>query len=192
MALFMEPYSGQAVSRVIDPASQLDPSQHEIELMEMLDLPLTFDLLDYVVDCVVSAFSCTSCFTSAQSRIDTASLLDLVTVLAYHPTLDVDMCVIVVALSYVDRWGREWHDESPGHWSCETVFLIALLLAIKYVKERRQDLNIWASCLDSLEAKDVARTERDFLRVIAYDLRIRDEDLLAHHDAVIQRCASPV
>lgn len=121
---------------------------------------------------------------------------------------EVKVPVLLVTLVYIDRaqprlraalevWARDF-----GNKEAECVFLGALMLAskvcppscydmltdrilFKFVNDLTWRNGEWARCTGVFDARQIGRIEREFLRVLDYNLFVHDADLLAHQDTLI-------
>ncbi|KAI0922036.1 hypothetical protein AcW2_006845 [Taiwanofungus camphoratus] len=165
--------TGSASPR-LHPASLVDPSLHEPALVELLQLPINWETMDYVVDCIVQDVNHTYARLSLAppTRLKTAFFINFVKNVVAKSNMS--MRVLLVALSYVDRV-RERITMGSTEWACERLFLGVVMAATKAT---------WSS---ALTAKQVVQCEFEFLQLIKYELAVREAAMLVHHNGLMFR-----
>ncbi|KAI0939029.1 hypothetical protein AcV5_000557 [Taiwanofungus camphoratus] len=156
----------------IAPASRIHSSLHHPALMRMLTLPINWDLIDYIVDCVVEIVNNASVKSTLSGFTSTRPLKNAYFVNFVQNVLTksrVGMSTLLVTLSYIDRV-RSKLVITHREWACERVFLGALILARKYTIDGSVKVKEWAACTGVFDVRDINRIEREFLFVIGYDL----------------------
>jgi len=165
----------------LHPASLVDPSEHSHALLDMLELPINRNLVEYVVLCTVDAvdFAMRRPSTSTPSgTYKYAPFTEFVSNVLYRS--EVKIPVVLTALTYIARAKRSL-SIALEQWACERVFLGALILASKYSNDSSLKNAHWALCSGVFGRRDVGRIEREFLDVLNFDLSISESELLAHH-----------
>jgi len=94
------------------------------------------------------------------------------------------MPVILATLVYLNRAKPHLHI-ALEEWANERVFLGAIIVASKYLNDSSLKNVHWAVCTGVFGKRDVGRIEREFLDVLDFELSITEDDVMAHHDAII-------
>ncbi|KAH9950159.1 hypothetical protein B0H21DRAFT_819577 [Amylocystis lapponica] len=172
---------------LIHAASQVHPALHNPLLMELVNLKVSRDFKDYVVDFVVNAvaFAFDLCGDSPDLP-KSAFLVNMIT--SVIEMSGVTTRELLVALVYVERVCEDLAYGGSPAWVCERVFLGSLILATKYVNESSYKAVEWARCTGVFSTRDVVKTEAEILRALDFNLGISDRDLLKHYEAVVVRC----
>jgi hypothetical protein len=172
----------------IHKASLVDASLHSPALLELLDIKLSQPVIDYVVDCVVDTVdyamnrpSTSVGRRSASHKTETAAFTTFVTNVLTRA--EVTIPVVLASLVYVDRAKPHLHI-ALEEWACERVFLGAVMLASKYLNDSTLKNVHWALCTGVFGKRDVGRIERELLDVLDFELAIREDDILSHHDGL--------
>ncbi|KAI0922034.1 hypothetical protein AcW1_004146 [Taiwanofungus camphoratus] len=177
-----------STSPKLHPASMVESSLHNPALMELLQLPINWETMDYVVDCVVDAvnYPYARLGLAPLTRLKTAFFINFVKNVVAKSSIS--MGVLLVALSYVDRV-RPRVTLGSTEWACEKLFLGAVMAAVKYTNDRPPNAKQWAAVSSALTAKQVVQCEFEFLQLIKYELAVREDAMLAHYDALMYRVA---
>ncbi|KAH9843759.1 uncharacterized protein C8Q71DRAFT_852284 [Rhodofomes roseus] len=155
---------------------------------ELLDAPVNWDTVDYVIDCVVWAvsYACYDGETWLAPMLKTAFFCDFAQSIIRRSGVPVP--VILTCLAYVEKASRVM-EPMPIDWACERVFLGALLLAARSTAEyRHYDDSWWARLTGVLSASDVGNIDYDFRQLIGYDFQVHEHDVIKHCDAIVDRC----
>jgi hypothetical protein len=84
---------------------------------------------------------------------------------------------LLVTLIYMNRV-RPYISIDLEDWALERVFLGALITASKYIDDRNLKNVHWASCTGIFGRRDIGRIETEFLQVLDWELRLRENDIL--------------
>ncbi|CAK5266178.1 unnamed protein product [Mycena citricolor] len=177
-------------------ASLVDPSAHSPAMMQLVDVPLSRPVIDYVVDCVAAtvdyALSRTPCppppggppgirgrRRSPHLAKFAAFATDVLTRAEVHPG------TVLVALVYIRR-AQPHLRIALREWALERVFLGALVVASKYANDSTLKNVHWALCTGVFGKRDVGRVEREFLAVLDWDLGVREEDVVSHWEGLMR------
>ncbi|KAJ3475210.1 hypothetical protein NLI96_g11986 [Meripilus lineatus] len=170
-------------------ASLIDPSLHSSAIMEMLEIEMSRPLIEYVVDCVVETVDYAMGRPSSSSRGRSFSRQNehikfTKFVADVLRKAEVKVPALLVTLVYIDR-AKPHLQIALEQWACERVFLGALILANKYLNDSTLKNIHWALCTGVFGKRDIGRIEREFLDVLDFQLGITEDDILAHHAAII-------
>ncbi|KAJ4486351.1 hypothetical protein J3R30DRAFT_3281810 [Lentinula aciculospora] len=97
----------------------------------------------------------------------------------------VKMSEVLATLAYIDRAQPYLEISSDSKYLFERVFLGALIVATKFLNDSSLPNIHWAQCTRLFGKHDVCRIEREFLEVLDWELRLTEDDLLAHYDSLI-------
>jgi hypothetical protein len=103
---------------------------------------------------------------------------------------EVEVPVILATLVYLNRAKPHLHI-ALEEWANERVFLGALIAASKYLNDSSLKNVHWAVCTGVFGKRDIGRIEREFLDVLDFELSLTENDILAHHDAIMSLIAPP-
>ncbi|KAI0092508.1 hypothetical protein BDY19DRAFT_488044 [Irpex rosettiformis] len=149
-------------------------------LQQLLRLPVSSPLFEYVVDRLVDTVSAAldrSWDEGQQRSLRTPFLLPFVqSVLTKNR---VSAATVLVALVYLDR-SRKNLRVSAGFWACERALVGAMILANKYTNDDILSTKAWAISSTIFTSRDVVKAEREFLQVLRYDLSVTEYQLMAH------------
>ncbi|KAI0784426.1 hypothetical protein C8Q75DRAFT_724520 [Abortiporus biennis] len=170
-------------------ASLVDSSLHSPQMLELLEIDLSRNFIEYVVDCVVETVDYAMGRPSGSSRGRSYSrhsqhekFTKFVTDVVHKA--EVTLPVLLVSLVYIDR-AKPHLQIALEQWACERVFLGALILANKYTNDSTLKNIHWALCTGVFGKRDVGRIEREFLDVLDFELGVSESDILSHHDSII-------
>ncbi|KAI0934885.1 hypothetical protein AcV5_006580 [Taiwanofungus camphoratus] len=170
-------------------ASLVDPSLHSPALMELLDINLSRNFLEYVVDNVVETVDYALGRPSSSSRgrslsrhSEHAKFTAFVTDVIHKA--EVKVPALLVTLVYIDR-AKPHLQIALEQWACERVFLGALILANKYLNDSTLKNIHWALCTGVFGKRDIGRIEREFLDVLDFELGVHEADILSHHGVIM-------
>ncbi|KAF9063349.1 hypothetical protein BDP27DRAFT_1232246, partial [Rhodocollybia butyracea] len=146
--------------------------------------------LDYVVDCVVETID-HAMGRPPRSRDESSSVeprLAAFTTFVANVLIraDVKTPVILTALAYLAR-GKPHLHAAIEEMALERAFLGALIIASKYLNDCTFKNMHWALCTGIFRTQDIGLIEREFLDVLDWDLRISEDDILAHYVDIYTR-----
>ncbi|KAJ7157067.1 hypothetical protein C8R43DRAFT_852573, partial [Mycena crocata] len=179
-------------------ASLVDPATHSPALIELLDSQLSDQIIDYVVDCVIETvefglgqYSSTDSATPHDSTVPhnlyVAKFASFVTTVLIRA--EVTTPTLLTALVYIVR-ARPHLIIALPEWALERVFLGALIVASKYTHDSTLKNAHWSLCTGVFGKRDIGRIEREYLEVMAWELSVGEDDLLAHRGGFMA-AASP-
>ncbi|KAG6840199.1 hypothetical protein C0991_008255 [Blastosporella zonata] len=174
-------------SSSIHHASLVDSSRHSPALLELIELKITRPIIEYVVDCVVDTVDfamgrpSSSRGRAVARRPEHAKFTTFVTNIITRA--EVTTPTLLASLVYIDRAKPHLHI-ALEEWALERVFLGAIIVASKYLNDSTLKNVHWALCTGVFGKRDVGRIEREFLDVLNFELGIREDDLLSHHDGL--------
>ncbi|KAJ3870904.1 hypothetical protein F5051DRAFT_315472, partial [Lentinula edodes] len=172
-------------------ASLVDPSTHSPALLQLLDINLSKQMIDYVVDCAADVVD----FAQGRPTLSVCQRISRRTGLAKFTKFvtnvltrsEVTTPIILSSLVYINRAMPHLYVVQE-EWALERVFLGALIVASKariaYLNDSAMQNTHWAACTGVLGKREVGIVEREFLDVLNWDLRISEENILAHYDGV--------
>ncbi|KAJ6521463.1 hypothetical protein DFH09DRAFT_1047901 [Mycena vulgaris] len=175
--------SSSTRSSPVHAASLVDPARHPAALLQLVDIKLSRQVIDYVVDCVSETVDHAMGRTTTRGRAPTRSpylpkfTTFVTTVLS---RAEVTTPTLLTALVYVFR-ARPHLSIALEEWALERVFLGALIAASKYTNDSTLKNVHWALCTGVFGKRDVGRIEREFLDVLDWELGVGEADLMAHH-----------
>ncbi|KAJ6563679.1 hypothetical protein DFH09DRAFT_984757 [Mycena vulgaris] len=175
--------SSSTRSSPVHAASLVDPARHPAALLELVDIELSRQVIDYVVDCVSETVDHALGRTPSRGRTPTRSpyLLKFTTfVTTVLSRAEVTVPTLLTALVYIAR-ARPYLSIALEEWALERVFLGALIAASKYTNDSTLKNVHWALCTGVFGKRDVGRIEREFLGVLDWELGVGEADLMAHH-----------
>ncbi|KAJ6563713.1 hypothetical protein DFH09DRAFT_920181 [Mycena vulgaris] len=175
--------SSSTRSSPVHAASLVDPARHPAALLQLVDIKLSRQVIDYVVDCVAETVDHALGRTPTRGRAPTRS--------PYIPKFtsfvrtvlsraEVTAPTLLTALVYIFR-ARPHLSIAIEEWALERVFLGALIAASKYTNDSTLKNVHWALCTGVFGKRDVGRIEREFLGVLDWELGVGEADLMAHH-----------
>ncbi|KAJ7286521.1 hypothetical protein C8J57DRAFT_1169310 [Mycena rebaudengoi] len=185
--------SGSSRSSPVHPASLVDAATHSPALMELVDLPLSRPVIEYVVDLVAEtvdyAMGRPAPPPAARGRTHTRTRsAHLHKFTSFASTVlsraEVSAPVVLAALVYIQRAKPHLHI-ALEEWALERVFLGALMCASKYLNDSTLKNVHWALCTGVFGKRDVGRIEREFLDVLDWELGVCEADLVAHHEGLL-------
>ncbi|KAK7038319.1 hypothetical protein R3P38DRAFT_543096 [Favolaschia claudopus] len=174
----------------VHPASLVDPAVHPPALLQLVDIKLDRYVIDYVVERVSEAveysLSRSSSHRPQAPSPYTAKFTSFASTVLSRGGVPVP--TLLVALVYIAR-ARSHLTIVVEKWARECVFLGAIIVASKYTQDSTLKNVHWALCSGVFGKKDVGRIEREFLEVLAWELSVRQADLMAHHQGLIGAAA---
>jgi len=185
------------------PSSLVDAASHSPALLELIQLKiskqtigeslsknggggakvLTMSFIEYVVDCTVDTVAYAMGRPSSSSRRSEHSKFTTF-VSNVLTRAEVTMPTLLSALVYIDRAKPHLHI-GLEQWALERVFLGALIVASKYLNDSTLKNVHWALCTGVFGKRDVGRIEREYLDVLNFELGISEDDLLSHHQGLL-------
>ncbi|KAJ3788263.1 hypothetical protein GGU10DRAFT_307365 [Lentinula aff. detonsa] len=179
--------SSSTRSSPVHHASLVDPSIHSPALLQLVDIKLSRQIIDYIVDCVADTvdFAMGRPSLPLSRRSSRRGALGKFTTFVTNvlTRAEATMPVILSSLAYIDRAKPHLHI-ALEEWALERVFLGALILAAKYLNDSTLKNIHWSLCTGVFGKRDVGRIEREFLDVLNWELSISEENLLAHYDGI--------
>ncbi|KAJ6521449.1 hypothetical protein DFH09DRAFT_215541 [Mycena vulgaris] len=177
--------SSSTRSSPVHAASLVDPARHPAALLQLVDIKLSRQVIDYVVDCVSEtvdhALGRTPSSTRGRAPTRSPYLPKFTTfVTTVLVRAEVTAPTLLTALVYVAR-ARPHLSIALEEWALERVFLGALIAASKYTNDSTLKNVHWAFCTGVFGKRDVGRIEREFLDVLDWELGVGEADLMAHH-----------
>ncbi|KAK7019522.1 hypothetical protein R3P38DRAFT_2713529, partial [Favolaschia claudopus] len=185
--------SSSRSSLSMHPASLVDSACHSSALLELVDIKLDTRVIDYTIEIVAETVDFAMATTPPSPSTSRsgppphiASLLPsfrpfLTTVLT---RAEVTLPTLLVALVYTARARPHLAIALPSY-ALERVFLGALICASKYTNDSTLKNVHWALCTGVFGKRDIGRIEREFLAVLDWELGVREEDVMAHHEALV-------
>ncbi|KAF9064630.1 hypothetical protein BDP27DRAFT_1230201 [Rhodocollybia butyracea] len=165
-------------------ASLVDPSIHSPALLQLVNVKLSKQIIDYAVDCVADTvdFAMGRTFHPRGRTPSRRPELSKFTTFATNvlARAEVTTPVLLSALVYIDRARPHLHI-ALEEWALERVFLGALIIASKNLNDSTLKNVHWALCTGVFGKRDVGRIEREFLDVLDWELNISEADILSHH-----------
>ncbi|KIY45092.1 hypothetical protein FISHEDRAFT_20572, partial [Fistulina hepatica ATCC 64428] len=160
-------------------------SQHKSMLTELLELDVSRDVIQYVIDCTIDAvdFALGRASTSSRGRTPCRSpaKIDFINFVTRIVTrAEVTISVLLGALVYISRV-RPYLRIHLEDWAYERVLLGALVCASKYLNDSSPKNAHWAIYTGVFGMRDVGLVEREFLTVLDFDMAISEADLVALH-----------
>ncbi|KAJ7073676.1 hypothetical protein C8F01DRAFT_1098003 [Mycena amicta] len=180
--------SSSTRSSPVHAASLVDPATHSPALMQLIDIRLTKPVIDYLVESVAETvdFAMGRTTPSPRGRSQSRYLASFTTFATTVLTrAEVTPATVLTALVYISR-ARPHLSIALEEWALERVFLGALIAASKYTNDSTLKNVHWALCTGVFGKRDVGRIEREFLDVLDWELGVREADLLAHHQALME------
>ncbi|PFH46317.1 hypothetical protein AMATHDRAFT_7978 [Amanita thiersii Skay4041] len=172
----------------LHPASLVDSTTHSPAILELIDIKISRQVIDYLVDSVIECVDYAlgkptpsrgrplarrpeySKFTTFVSNVISRAEITTSTLLA--------------TLVYIDRAKPHLHI-ALEEWALERVFLGALIVASKYLNDSTLKNVHWALCTGVFGKRDVGRIEREYLDVLDFELGVTEDDILSHHQGLM-------
>ncbi|KAF8912213.1 hypothetical protein CPB84DRAFT_1841893 [Gymnopilus junonius] len=169
-AQMASPSSTSSSSSSVHHASLVDPALHSPELLELIDVKVSRQVIDYTIDTVIR--------NQAPEHLKfTTFVTDVLT------RAEVTMPTLLAALVYIDRARPHLHI-GLEQWALERVFLGALIVASKFLNDSTLKNVHWAMCTGVFGKRDVGRIEREYLDVLNFELKVTEDDLLNHYEGL--------
>nr|GAT57050.1 predicted protein [Mycena chlorophos] len=174
-------------SSPVHAASLVDPATHSPAMMQLIDIRLTKAVIDYLVECVAETVDYSMGRThQSRGRRNSPFLASFTTFATNVLTrAEVTPATVLVSLVYISR-ARPHLSIALEEWALERVFLGAIIAASKYTNDSTLKNVHWALCTGVFGKRDVGRIEREFLEVLDWELGVKEADLLAHHQALME------
>ncbi|KAF7291384.1 Cyclin N-terminal domain-containing protein [Mycena indigotica] len=162
-------------------ASLVDPASHSPAVLELVAIPLTKPVVEYLIESVVETVD----FALGRAPTTPSGYLSSFTTFVHNvlTRAEVTPATVLASLVYISR-ARPHLSIALEEWALERVFLGALIVASKYTNDSTLKNMHWALCTGVFGKRDVGRIEREFLGVLNWELAIKEADLLAHHAAL--------
>ncbi|KAJ7165255.1 hypothetical protein C8R46DRAFT_900492 [Mycena filopes] len=167
-------------------ASLVDAATHAPALMQLIDVKLDGNLIQYVVDCVTATVDHALGRPSGRVGPYTQRFIRFVSTVLFRA--EVTTPTVLTALVYIHRAGPHVYI-ALEEWARERIFLGALIVASKYTNDSTLKNVHWALCTGVFGKRDVGRIEREFLDVLDWQLGVSEGDLLTHHGGVFAASA---
>ncbi|KAF6747765.1 hypothetical protein DFP72DRAFT_589124 [Ephemerocybe angulata] len=174
------PASSCSSSSSIHPASLVDASLHSPHTLRLVNIKITKQLIDHVVDQVIETVDyamgkstasspSTSASASPRGRTPTARTPAQLKFTTFVSTVltraEITTPTLLTSLLYITR-ARPYLHIALEEWALERVFLGALITASKYLNDSTLKNVHWALCTGVFGKRDVGRIEREFLAVL--------------------------
>ncbi|KAI0772538.1 hypothetical protein BD413DRAFT_474289 [Trametes elegans] len=172
-----------AATSTIDPASRIDREDQDPRVVQMVSAPPSWGLFDYFLDTLVFTVASAMIGMPLKVAFGLKSARMTVFMQRFIDAAHIGTPVILVALVYLIRIRQNLEIDSE-EWVCERLALGALITAYKYTNDAHGKADHWARATGTLTKADVNRIEREFLRLLNFDMRVTDADLLAHADDI--------
>jgi len=185
------------------PSSLVDAASHSPALLELIQLKISKQTIgefilvstwwrmlistEYVVDCTVDTVAYAMGRPSSSRRSEHSKFTTFVSNVLTRA--EVTMPTLLSALVYIDRAKPHLHI-GLEQWALERVFLGALIVASKYLNDSTLKNVHWALCTGVFGKRDVGRIEREYLDVLNFELGISEDDLLSHHQGLLNATLS--
>ncbi|KAI0273510.1 hypothetical protein BC834DRAFT_928745 [Gloeopeniophorella convolvens] len=173
----------------IHKASLVEASTHSPALLELVEQKLSRPIIEYLVDSVVDTVDYALGRPSHSGRgralsrhTEGSAFATMVNNVLTRA--EVEVPVVLASLVYLNRAKPHLHI-ALEEWANERVFLGAIIVASKYLNDSSLKNVHWAVCTGVFGKRDIGRIEREFLDVLDFELSISDDDIMAHHDAVM-------
>ncbi|KAK7038288.1 hypothetical protein R3P38DRAFT_3182380 [Favolaschia claudopus] len=175
------------------PASLVDSACHSSALLELVDIKLDTRVIDYTIEIVAETVDFAMATTPPSPSTSRSGPPPLIASLlpTFRPFLttvltraEVTLPTLLVALVYTARARPHLAIALPSY-ALERVFLGALICASKYTNDSTLKNVHWALCTGVFGKRDIGRIEREFLAVLDWELGVREEDVMAHHEALV-------
>ncbi|TFY78388.1 hypothetical protein EWM64_g5624 [Hericium alpestre] len=170
-------------------ASLVDPASHSPAILELIDVKLDRNIIEYLIDTVVETVdyalgrpSHSRRGRSLHRHSEGSSFAT--TVKNVLQRAEVEIPVVLATLVYLDRAKPHLHI-TLEEWANERVFLGALIVASKYLNDSSLKNVHWAVCTGLFGRRDIGRIEREFLDVLDWELAVSESDILAHHHTIM-------
>ncbi|KAH9917591.1 uncharacterized protein B0H18DRAFT_1033848 [Fomitopsis serialis] len=163
-------------------ASLVDPSLHNPALLQLIKVELSRNLIEHIVDTVVETVDYSLGRRSLSRHSENAKFTNFVADVIHKAEIKVP--ALLVTLAYIDR-AKPHLQIALEQWACERVFLGALIVANKYTNDSTLKNVHWALCTGIFGKRDIGRIEREFLDVLDFELGVSEQDVLAHHAAIM-------
>ncbi|KAJ4001281.1 hypothetical protein F5050DRAFT_1803364 [Lentinula boryana] len=194
--------SSVSPSKPIHSSSLVDPEQHSPYLMQLLGLDISKPVIDYIVDYVshilgqsvdhsvdqpITLFPMTRGRSQSRRQPRPAGPASDVTTFVKRVLRKsrATMAEVLATLAYVNRARPYLQVSSDSKYPFERVFLGALIVASKFLNDSCLSNMYWAQCTRLFGKHDVGRIEREFLEVLDWELRLTEDDLLAHYEPLV-------
>ncbi|TFY61028.1 hypothetical protein EVJ58_g4762 [Rhodofomes roseus] len=173
----------------ISPSSLLPPHLHHPHLVELQQIPVNWDIIDYCIEYIV-AFLLPFRPDVPRHRLKTSFFAHVACNVVSRSETEIG--TLLVALSFINRAGdafaKNRHLDLGKPWDAEDLFIAALMLANKAVDDSPYPLSYWEAWTTVMNKKTLCTLERHFLMLIDYDIKVKEEELLRHYDGVMQYC----
>ncbi|KAF6763587.1 hypothetical protein DFP72DRAFT_1059660 [Ephemerocybe angulata] len=188
------PASSCSSSSSIHPASLVDASLHSPHTLRLVNIKITKQLIDHVVDQVIETVdyamgkstaspstSASSSSSSPRGRPPTARTPAQLKFTTFVSTVltraEITTPTLLTSLLYITR-ARPYLHIALEEWALERVFLGALITASKYLNDSTLKNVHWALCTGVFGKRDVGRIEREFLAVLDWELGVGEGEVL--------------
>ncbi|PPQ82317.1 hypothetical protein CVT26_013128 [Gymnopilus dilepis] len=175
----------------IHPASLVDSAIHAPELLALIKLEISSEVIEYAIDAVIEVvyssmedvLSFLSAPGSAGKLRRTAHATFATFVIDVLTRARVTMATLLATFVYIERARSQLHIVLE-QWALERVFLGALIVASKYLNDSTLKNVHWALCSGIFTKSDVNRIEREYLDILNFRLSITEDDLLGHYEGL--------
>jgi len=174
----------------LHPASLVDSTFHSKAVLELLDLPISRNLIELLAKVTVDTVAFAGVSPSSSKNRGRPHLRGAKHV-AFTEFIsnvvarsEVTISVLLVTLVYITR-SRPYLSIEAEEWALERVFLGALILAAKYTNDSTLKNIHWALVTNVFGKRDIGRIEREFLDVLDWDLAVTESEILEHHSSII-------
>ncbi|KAE9410898.1 hypothetical protein BT96DRAFT_969176 [Gymnopus androsaceus JB14] len=155
------------------------PAKHSPSpyLLQLLNIEISEFVIDYIVNYVSHV---------VEYSVDVDTLrLDSLREKSFRKSSSYNVYSLG-SLAYIDRVRPHLKISCSSNFASERVFLGALIVATKYLNDSSMKNIHWARIVRVYSDKDdVSRIEREILEVLDWELRLTEDDLLAHYDILI-------
>ncbi|KAF9532785.1 hypothetical protein CPB83DRAFT_846362 [Crepidotus variabilis] len=164
--------------------SLVDPQTHSPALLQLIDVKISRQVVEYAVDIIVDTVDYALGRPSSSKparRPEHSQFTQFVASMLERA--EVTMPTLLVSLVYVQRAKPHLHI-GLEQWALERVFLGALIVASKYLNDSTLKNVHWSMCTGIFGKRDIGRIEREYLDVLNFELRVSEDDVLSHHQGL--------
>ncbi|KAI0352738.1 hypothetical protein OH77DRAFT_1497753 [Trametes cingulata] len=169
----------------VDPASRVDPRDHNPRVVEMVKTPLSWSVLDYFLEVLTLTVAGSIIGPTYKVAFGLKGMQTMQIVKTFLEYTRMDTPAVLVAIVYLTRIRKHLEIDSED-WVCERLALGALITAFKYINDAPVKAEHWSRCSGVFSKADICRIEREFLYLLNFEMRVADADLLAHHDGLMR------
>ncbi|KAJ3997198.1 hypothetical protein F5050DRAFT_1540687, partial [Lentinula boryana] len=169
-------------------ASLVHPATHSPMLLKLVNSRLSLKFIDYIANFIADALDSADGLPASPLGNEIKRRFSIVGLKFFMNMLfartQVPTPVILAALAFIDKAKHQFETTILQELPLERTFLSAIVVASKALNDHTKNNIYWERCSAIFRAKEISCFELEFLTSLRWNLRLSDNDIFAHYDAI--------